>query len=165
MANPKLLDEIHNDQRPQPIAGGRKRPSLRANLQEFPQVRRRQQLNRMLLTNSCGIGKPEPFKFRPSDLKLLIQIAEERGTNTNPLLRRQAIGALSQFREFDAVTTLARLAQSELEHPSVRINARTALQELSPHLAGYINLLYQPYETLPSGKRKKKKSAPPKDRD
>ena len=164
MANPKLLDEIRNNEKPQPIPGGRKRPSLRANLRALPQVRRRQQLNRMLLTNTCGIGEPEPLKFRPADLGLLIQIAEERGTNTNPLLRRQAIAALSQFREFEAVTALARLAQAEFEHPSVRISAQTALQELSPYLTKGMDLPYQRYETQTAGKRKKKKSAPPKDR-
>jgi hypothetical protein len=164
MADPKLLDEIRNNQKPARIPGGKKRPSLRVSLRALPQVRRRQQLNRMLLTNTCGIGEPEPLKFRAADLGLLIQIAEERGTNTNPLLRRQAIGALAQFREFEAVNALARLARSEVEHPSVRISAQMSLQALSPHLTRGTDLAYEPDEARAPGRRKKKKSAPPKDR-
>lgn len=162
MADLKLLDEIRNDQKPRAIPGGRKRPSLRAGLREFPQVRRRQELNQLLLTNGCGNGGTTDVQFRPTDLTLLVQIAEERGTNTNPLLRRQAIIALSQFRELDAAAALARLARSELEHQSVRVGALTALHTLSPDLACDIDLPSQKAETRPVGKRKK--SAPPQDK-
>ena len=163
MTDLKLLEEIGSRKKPQVIPGGSKRSSLRVNLSAFPQVRRRQELNRMLLANGCGNGEPTNVKFRSTDLRLLVQIAEERGANANPLLRRQAITALSQFRELDAATALARLAQSELEHPSVRISARMALETLSPYLAGCIDVQYQKASTKPTGK-KKKKIAPPRER-
>lgn len=162
MADLNLLDEILNREKPQAIPGGSERPSLRANLRAFPQVRRRQELNFILLANGCGNGGTTKVKFRPTDMKLLVQIAEERGSNTNPLLRRQAITVLSQFRELDAAAVLARLARSELEHQSVRISALTALHTLSPDLAYGIDVGYQKAETKSASKRSK--SAPPRDK-
>ena len=162
MADLKLLDEIRNQEKPSVIPRGSKRPSLRANLRAFPQVRRRQELNLMLLANGCGNGGAVTVKFRPTDLRLLVQIAEERGSNTNPLLRRLAITALAQFSEVAAAAAMARLARSELEHPSIRISALTALRALSPDLALGIEVGYQKPETKPANKSKKK-SPPPKD--
>jgi hypothetical protein len=162
MADIKLLDEVRNPEKPRAIPGGNKRPSLRANLRAFPQVRRRQELNLMLLANGCGNGGTTNVKLRPKDLLLLVLIAEERGSNTNPLLRRAAITALSQFRELDAAAALARLARSELEHQSVRISALTALRTLSPDLAFGIDVGYRKAETKPA--RKGTRGAPPQDK-
>ena len=162
MADLKLLDELPKRQKPPAIPGGSKRPSLRASLLEFPQVRRRQELNTILLANGCGNGGMTNVKLRPTDQKLLVQIAEERGSNTNPLLRRQAINALAQFRDLDAATALARLAGSELEHQSVRISALSVLRTLSPDLARNIDVGYQKIEITLAGKRKK--GAPPQDK-
>jgi hypothetical protein len=162
MADPKLLDELTDKQKLDRIPAVGKRPTLRASLREFPQVRRRQELNFMLLANGCGNGGTTDVRLRPSDLKLLVQIAEERGSNTNPLLRQQAINALVQFRQLDAAATLARLARSELEHQSVRISALTALHTLSPDLAYGIDVGYHKAETSP--KSRVKKGAPPRDK-
>ena len=162
MADLQLLDELPKRQRPRTIPGGPTRSSVRASLREFPQVRRRQELNHMLLTNGCGNGGTTNVKLKPVDLKLLVQIAEERGSNTNPLLRRQAINALAQFRELEAAAALARLARSDLEHPSVRNSALRGLHTLSPDLACGIDMGYQKAETLSVSKRKK--GAPPQDK-
>ena len=64
MSDLKLLDEIRNTQKPQTIPGSSKRPSLRANLRAFPHVRHRQELNVILLANSCGNGGLATVKFR-----------------------------------------------------------------------------------------------------
>ena len=102
-------------------------------------------------------------KLRPTDQKLLVQIAERSGDQIlDPLLRRQAIKALAQFRDLDAATALARLAGSELEHQSVRISALSVLRTLSSDLAHNIDVGYQKIEITLAGKRKK--GAPPQDK-
>jgi hypothetical protein len=165
MADPKLLDEIKYRPKPLPIPGGSKRPSLRVSLTAFPQVRRRQELNVMLLANGCGNGRPVELRFRPQDLRILVQMAQERESETNPLLRRQAISALSQFRDLEAAEALVRLAQSEVEHPSIRVTAKTALRALSPALSAAIETVKQEADEgiRTKVRRKAKKSAPPQD--
>jgi len=162
MADLKLVDEIRSRRKSPAIPGGARRPSLKANLQAHPQVRRRQQLNELLLANSCGNGERVEVKLRATDLPILVQIASERGANTNPLLRRQAIDALSQFRTLEAAEVLAVLARSTVEHPSVRISAQTALQTLSPSLASAADLTYHKVPIIRA--QKGKRAAPPEDK-
>ncbi len=121
------------------IPGGALRPSQRVKLDGLDQVRLRQRLNARLLERSCAVEPVRSeLRFDDAELPLLLQIARERISQTNPLLRRAAVAALGTFQRLDAVEALARLAASEVEHESLRGEAVIALAAASPSLAPVI---------------------------
>ncbi len=119
---------IQPEHRRQPIPGGFRRPSVRASLSGLDNVRLRQQLNVRLLERSCG-NDPSTggVRFEDAELPLLLQIARERVSGTNPLVRRAAVSALGTFQRLEAVEALMQLAASEVEHEVLRADAVVAL--------------------------------------
>jgi HEAT repeat protein len=73
-------------------------------------------------------------RFEEADLPLLVQIARERISGTNPLLRRAAVAALGTFQRLEAIETLTQLAAFEVEHETLRGAALLALAGASPTL-------------------------------
>lgn len=127
---------IQPEPRRPPIPGGARRTSVRASLRGLDQVRLRQQLNVRLLEQGCGNDQyGRGLTFSDEELPLLLQIARERVSGTNPLLRRAAVSALGTFRSLEAVEALTRLAASAVEHETIRADAVVALAEASPALA------------------------------
>jgi hypothetical protein len=113
------------------ISGGTKRASKRADLEKFPAINRRQKVAAMLMNNSCG-NEPSPTsKFVQEDLPILMQIAQEAGPYTNPLLRKQAIRSLRQFKEIQVIELLLRICSSLVEHESMRGQALISLAHVS----------------------------------
>jgi HEAT repeat protein len=126
---------IQPDRRRPPVPGGARRESVRADLSGLEAVSRRQRLNVRLLEHSCGNDRDVgELRFEDDDLRLLVQIARERRSGTNPLLRRAAVTALGTFQHLEAVETLTRLAASEVEHEGLRGAALVALAGASPSL-------------------------------
>lgn len=134
MADPKLLNKIRNTQKPVEILGGSTRPSETVNLDKYPKVRLRQDVNRRLLEHSCANQDSSAARFGAEDVPILIQIAGERGAHTGNLLRNQAIQALEQFPSIEVARKLTAIADSSAEHESVRIHALTSLSRALPEL-------------------------------
>jgi HEAT repeat protein len=127
---------IQPEHRRPPIPAGARRTSVRASLRGLDQVRLRQQLNVRLLDQACGNDRyARDLTFSDEELPLLLQIARERVSGTNPLLRRAAVSALGTFRSLEAVEALTQLAASAVEHDAIRADAVVALAEASPALA------------------------------
>jgi hypothetical protein len=132
MADPKLLDQL----RRQPEkSGDLRRQSRRVNLDKFPEIRRRQDINMRLLEHTCANEVRQPPRFDATDLPLLLQIARERHTNINPLVRRGAIQALGAFQTLEVANALAELGSSADEHESVRAHALMVLSGMGPQVA------------------------------
>jgi HEAT repeat protein len=130
---------IQPEHKRQPIPGGFRRASVRASLSGLDAVRLRQRLNVKLLARSCGNdSNTGSVLFDAAELPLLLQIAGERVSGTNPLLRRAAVSALGTFQRLEAVEALTRLAASEVEHEALRADAVVALAGASPVLAAAI---------------------------
>jgi HEAT repeat protein len=129
-----------NNEPPVEIRGGSTRQSVYVSLDGLEAVQRRQRINAALLSASCAVDHPEPPRFEIEDLGMLAQIARERNGNGNPLLRKQAVLALGQFRSLGAAETLWELASDETEHESVRVQAATALAAAAPRLAAGLQL-------------------------
>lgn len=135
MADPKLIEEFHNNE-PQPdVSGGPQRPSKWVDLQRFDAIRRRQELNTVLLQRACGEAELSPPVFEPEDVALLLQIARERDPNGNPAIRKHAIGAMGQFRNLEAMDLLWEIASSTMEHEAIRGQALTSLARVAPRMA------------------------------
>ena len=139
MADRKILDQLP---RPPEKSGDLKRPSRRVNLEKFPQIRMRQDINTRLLSHTCANGERTPPRFDANELPLLLQVAGERFANTNPLLRRGAIQALGGFQTLDVANALAALASAPDEHEGVRAHALTVLAGMSPQVANAV-LMHQ----------------------
>jgi HEAT repeat protein len=116
------------------VPGGVRRPSQVVKLDGLDMVRRRQRLNTLLLARGCAIDPPADLKLDDVDRGLLVQIARERVSRTNPNLRRAAVSALGTIRHLDTAETLAQLAASEVENDSLRAAALVALAGASPAL-------------------------------
>lgn len=113
------------------ISGGAKRASRKADLEKFPVIKRRRKVASMLMNNSCGIEPSPTSKFAQEDLPILMQIAQEAGPYTNPLLRKQAIRSLRQFKEIQVIELLLRICSSLVEHESMRGQALISLAHVS----------------------------------
>jgi HEAT repeat protein len=125
--------------RRQPIPGGARRTSVRASLSGLDAVRIRQQLNVRLLAGACGNDpRAGNVAFSDAELPVLLQIARERVSGTNPLVRRAAVSALGTFHRLEVVEALTQLAASEVEHESIRADAVVALAGASPSLAATV---------------------------
>jgi HEAT repeat protein len=113
------------------IKGGAKRASRKIDLEKFPAIRHRQKVAAMLMNNTCGNEPSRASKFTQEDLPILIQIAQEGGPYTNPLLRKQAIRSLRQFRAMEVTELLVKLCSSTIEHDSIRGQALISLAFVS----------------------------------
>ena len=78
MADQKFGDEVRNNEPEPALPGGNERPSGRVDLERFPAIRRRQQLNTLLLRRACTGTEAEPLAFDAEDFALLYQMARER---------------------------------------------------------------------------------------
>jgi HEAT repeat protein len=128
-----------NNNEPQPnISGGPRRPSRKVDgIGRFPLIRRRIELDRMLMENSCAVQPGPTIDLTKEDLPILVQIALEKGENANPLLRKQAIRYLRQFRSVEALEQLLRIFLSSSEDESIRGQALISITDLSPTVATF----------------------------
>lgn len=113
------------------ISGSAKRASRKVDLEKFPAIKRRQKVTAILMNNSCGNEPSHTSRFAQEDLPVLMQIAQEAGPYTNPLLRKQAIRSLRQFREIQVIELLLRIGSSLVEHESMRGQALISLAHVS----------------------------------
>jgi HEAT repeat protein len=132
MADPKLLDKLP---RPPQRSGDLRRPSRRVSLDKYPAIKRRQDINTRLLSHTCANEERVAIRFAAEDVPVLLQIAQERSANTNPLLRRGAIAALGGFQTLEVANALAALGSAPDEHEGVRAHALTVLADMSPQVA------------------------------
>lgn len=122
------------------VAGGRTRPSKLVKLTALPAVARRQSLNRRLLSATCPFGDTgEPRPLQAADVAILLQMAQERFSGEQALLRRQAVKSLAELRSLEAVEALTVLAASPVEHVAIRGAALQALTEVAPGIAGILH--------------------------
>lgn len=135
MADSKLIEEFRNNEPPPAIPGGARRPSKRVDLQKYDAIRRRQEINVMLLQRACGRDEVPELSFEQEDLGLLMQIARERDPNGNPAIRKHAIRALGIYRNLEAAELLWDIASSEMEHETIRGRALMALAQATPTVA------------------------------
>jgi HEAT repeat protein len=106
------------------ISGGERRTSILAKGAQFAQIRRRQQLNQILLVHDPDSSR-KPIGLR--DMAIVRQIAMEGpAANQVPVLRRNAILALAESTSHENLDLLAELALAG-EDFYVRSNALLAL--------------------------------------
>ncbi|MFZ1877247.1 MAG: HEAT repeat domain-containing protein [Nitrososphaeraceae archaeon] len=132
------------------ISGSAKRASRKADLERFPAIKRRQMVASRLMNNSCG-NEPSPTsRFVQEDLPILMQIAQEAGPYTNPLLRKQAIRSLRQFKEIQVMELLLRICSSLVEHESIRGQALISLAHVSKTVTSNLiqSLLLDEHESI-----------------
>ena len=138
MKESKVVD-FNNNEPPPYVSGGPKRPSRKVeDLQKFPSIRRRIELDNMLMENSCAAEPGPAIELTKEDLPIIVQIALEKGENTKPLLRKQAIRYLRQFRSIEVLEQLLRIFLSSLEHESIRGQALISIAHLSPIVATFV---------------------------
>jgi len=135
MADPNSFREFRNNEPSPRIRGGTERPSKRVDLQRFPAIQRRQELNSILLQRSCGIERTPSRIFEQEDVKLLLQIARERDPNENSAIRKQAIHALGQFKDLAVAELMWDIVLSDMEAEELQVNALTALAQITPTIA------------------------------
>lgn len=115
------------------VPGGRTRASVLVDLERWPAVQRRRELNERLLAGTCGIdGDERRVRFDREDLELLLLVTRERFGGRSALLRHRAVQALGAIDDGAAVECLTDLALSPVEVDGIRI---TALGALGPERA------------------------------
>jgi HEAT repeat protein len=125
-------NDFYNNEPAPIIKGGPKRLSRKVDLERFPAIRRRQELATELMKNTCATEPGPISKFMEKDLPVLMQIAQETGANVNPLLRKNAIRSLRQFKLIEVIELLLRISSSSSEHESIRGQALITLARISP---------------------------------
>jgi len=135
MTIPELDDGFFLNEPTPEILGGNQRPSKRISMERFAAIRRRQELNSIFLQRACGQAELIPMVFKPEDLSILLQMARERDPNGNAAIRKHAVQALAQFRDLDTLELLWEIATSPLEHESIRGQALTSLNRITPGIA------------------------------
>ncbi len=132
----RALDRrTYDNEPPQELPGGNRRPSKRVDLERLERIRRRQELNALFLRRSCGQPDAVPPRLDEADLGLVVQMAEEKDPNGNPLVRKHAVDALGRFRDIEATEALWRIFSSESEVETVRGQAALALARSAPNVA------------------------------
>ncbi len=128
-----------NNNEPQPnIRGGPRRPSIKVDdIERFRAIRRRIELDKMLMENNCAVQPGPTIELANEDLPILVQTALEKGENANPLLRKQAIRYLRQFKSIEALEQLLRIFLSTSEDESIRGQALISIAHLSPTVATF----------------------------
>ena len=137
MKDPK--DVFKNNEPSPALLGGVHRPSIRVDIKRFDSIRRRQELNALLLQRVCTEEEEPALVLEKGDKEILMQIARERDPNMNPIIRKHAIQSLGQFPDLKVAEFLWGIATAELEHQTVRAQSIRALTRIAPRMAS--NLL------------------------
>lgn len=133
------------------VRGGRYRPSQLVQIDRFPEVRRRLDLNQLLLERTCPFDSPQEAPRFDDVLDLLLRTVGERFGAETALLRYQAVVALGTVDADEAVQRLTELAITPVENDAIRIAALVALprerfeelaerlaEDLSPAVASFV---------------------------
>lgn len=116
-------------------------------MEKYPAIKRRHKVAATLMNNTCGIDPTRSQKLDQEDLPILMQITQENGPYTNPVLRKQAIRSLRQFKAAEVIELLLKISSSSVEHDTIRGQALISLAHLSKIVTFNIIqnfLLYQP---------------------
>ena len=133
MKDPKNV--FKNNEPPPALPGGAHRPSIRVDIERFYSIRRRQELNALLLQRACTKEEEPPLVLEKGDKEILMQIACERDPNMNPIIRKHAIQSLGQFPDLKVAEFLWGTATADIEHQTVRTQAIRALARIAPRMA------------------------------
>lgn len=135
MVDPKVIDQLRNNEPLQYINGGKSRPSKYVDLQKFDTIQRRQNLNEALLKRACGEPVTTPTHFEKEDLGILLQIIREHDPNANPMIRKHAIDALGQYHDLEVVEVLSEILSSDMEDEQARAHSLASIAKITPKVA------------------------------
>jgi HEAT repeat protein len=104
--------EFKLNEPPKYVPGGAQRVSRRVTPTDYPNVQRRLRLNRLLLMHDPEVAEENLAQIEEEDLPVLRRMAQESILSGNtPVLRRNAIAALSRFPTVENLNLLTELAQ------------------------------------------------------